>query len=209
MSNLFALLFPILMCLCCGVLGVALFGGIIFLVYRSGQTSSRAWADVGMRTGLTLKPGSVFSLPELNGEFRQRRIHVYIYRGRRTTLTEVDLAVNNPSNATLKITPSGTMANFFDNLPSAQKVEIGIPEFDARFVVKSNLSEFAVKVLSDLQVQAGILDIPGTFRIELEGSSLKHSKHGFEENAEFLIKIFNTLSDLADRLEAFDQGSHL
>ena len=151
----------------------------------------------------------MFSFPELNGEFRQRRIHVYNYRARRTSLTEVDLTVNNLSNAMLKITPSGAMANFFDNLPSAQHVEIGNPEFDSRFVVKSNLSEFAVKVLSDSRVQAGIMDIPGAFRIGLEGSSLKYSKRGLEDNAEFLIKVFNTLSDLADRLEAFGQGNSL
>ena len=201
MSNSIALLFPILLCLCCGVLFVALFVGIIFWAYRGGQKSSNAWADVGVRTGLTLKPGSMFSFPELNGEFRQRRIHVYNYRARKTSLTEVDLTVNNPGNVVLKITPSGTMANFFDNLPSALRVQIGNPEFDSRFVVKSNLPEFAVKVLNDSRVQAAVMDIPHTFRIELEGSSLKYAKHGLEENAEFLIKIFNTLSDLADDLE--------
>ena len=202
MSNSIALLIPILLCLCGGVFFVALFVGIIFWAYRSGQTSSNAWADVGTRTGLTLKPGSLFSFPELNGEFRQRRIHVYNYRARRTSLTEISLTVNNPSNSTLKITPSGTLANFFDNLPSAQRVEIANPEFDSRFVVKSNLSEFAVKVLSDSRVLAGIMDIPHAFRIELEGSVLKYSKQGLEDNAESMIKIFNTLSDLADGLEA-------
>jgi cbb3-type cytochrome oxidase subunit 3 len=209
MSNSIALLIPILLCLCGGILFVALFVGIIFWAYRSGQSSSRAWADVGTRTGLTLKPGSLFSFPELNGEFRQRRIHVYNYRARRTSLTEICLTVNNPGNATLRITPSGTLANFFDNLPSVQRVEIGNPEFDARFVVKSNLPEFAVKVLTDSRVQAGLMDIPHAFRIELEGPSLKYSKNGLEDNTEFMIKTFNTLSDLADRLEAFDQSSSL
>jgi hypothetical protein len=209
MSNSIALLIPILLCLCGGVFFVALFVGIIFWAYRSGQTSSNAWADVGTRTGLTLKPGSLFSFPELNGEFRQRRIHVYNYRARKTSLTEICLTVNNPGNATLRITPSGTLANFFDNLPSVQRVEIGNPEFDARFVVKSNLPEFAVKVLTDSRVQAGLMDIPHAFRIELEGPSLKYSKNGLEDNTEFMIKTFNTLSDLADRLEAFDQSSSL
>lgn len=201
MSNSIALLFPILLCLCGGILFLALFVGIIFWAIRSGQKSSNTWADVGVRTGLTLKPGSLFSFPELNGEFRQRRIRVYNYRARRTSLTEVCLTVNNPNNSTLKVTPSGTLANFFDNLPSAQRVEIGNPEFDSRFVVHSNLSEFAVKVLSDSRVQAGIMDIPHSFRIELEGSVLKYIKNGLEDNAEFMIKVFNTLSDLADRLE--------
>lgn len=68
-------------------------------------------------------------------------------------------------------------------------------------MVKSNPPDFAIKVLGEPRVQAGVMEIPGQFRIELEGPSLKYSKRDLEENAEILTRLFNTLSDLADRLQ--------
>ena len=141
---------------------------------------NRIWGDLGMGTGLTLKPAAMFSQPELYGEYRQRPIRLYTYKagtqGNRITYTAVDLTVNNPTNSRLEITPSGGVGNFFGKILNAQDVEIGTPAFDARFVIKSNPPDFAMKVLGDAWVQMEILDIPDVFRIELEGSSLKYSK---------------------------------
>lgn len=205
MSESYAWLIPILMCLCFVVLFVGVGGGIFFYAYRSVQGVNRTWGDLGMATGLTLKPAAMFSQPELNGEFRQRPIRLYTYnagtQGNRITYTAAALTVNNPTNSTLEIMPSGTVGNFLGKMIKAQDVEVGNAEFDARFVIKSNPPDFAVKVLGEGRVLAGIMDIPDVFRIELEGSSLKYSKRDLEENAEFLTKLFNTLSDLADRLE--------
>lgn len=205
MSYIPAWLILLLLCLCFGGFVVAVFAGIFFLINRSVQGVNRIWGDLGMGTGLTLKPAAMFSQPELYGEYRQRPIRLYTYKagtqGNRITYTAVDLTVNNPTNSRLEITPSGGVGNFFGKILNAQDVEIGTPAFDARFVIKSNPPDFAMKVLGDAWVQMEILDIPDVFRIELEGSSLKYSKTNLEENADFLAKLFNTLSNLADRLE--------
>ncbi len=205
MSDSSVLLIPILLCLCFAVFFVAVVGGFLFSAYRSVQTTNRAWDDLGLRSGLTLKPAAMFSQPELNGEFRQRPIRLYTYnagsRGNRITYTAVALTVNNPTNSMLEITPSGKVGDFFGKMIKAQDVEIGNPAFDARFVIKSNPPDFALKVLGEARVQMAIMDISGVFRIELEGSSLKYSKRDLEENAEFLTRLFNTLSDLAERFE--------
>ena len=205
MASLVTLLIPILMCLCFGVAVVIVFGGFFLLVNRSVKALNRTCGDHGTRTWLTLKPGATFSQPELNGEFRGRPMRLYTYSsggGRhRVTYTAVALTVNNPGNSMLEITPSGTVANFFGKMVKAQDVEIGDPAFDARFVIKSNPPEYAVKVLGEARLLSGIMDIPDSFRIGLEGPSLEYSMRGLEENVEFLTKLFNTLSDLADRLE--------
>ena len=205
MSDPTVLLVPILVCLCFGGFLVAVFAGIYFFVNRSVQGVNRAWRDLGMATGLTLKPAAVFSQPELNGAYRQRPIRVYTYnagsQGNRITYTAVALTVNNLSNSRLEITSSSSVGSFFGKMLNAQDVEIGSPVFDERFVIKSNPPDFARQVLSDARVQMGIMAIPDIFRIELEGSSLKYSKRDLEENVEFLTRLFNTLSDLADRLE--------
>jgi hypothetical protein len=184
---------------------VAVIGGIFFFINRSVQGVNRTWGDLGMGTGLTLKPAAIFSQPELNGEFRQRLIRLYTYnagsQGNRITYTAVALTVNNPTNSALEITPSDTVGNFFGKMLKAQDVEIGNAAFDARFVIKSNPPDFAMKILGDSRAQMGIMDIPGVFRIELKDSTLEYSKRDLEENAEFLTKLFNTMSDLADRLE--------
>ena len=205
MANSYGFLIVILMCLCFLVLFAGVIGWVIFYAYRSVKDVNRTWDDLGMRSGLTLKPAAMFSQPELNGEFRQRPIRLYTYnagsQGNRITYTAVALTVNNPANSRLEITPSGSAGNFFGKMLNAQDVQIGNPAFDARFVIKSNPPDFAPRVLGEARLQMGIMDIPDVFRIELEGSSLKYSRRDLEENAEFLTKMFNTLSDLADRIE--------
>ena len=205
MSNSYGFLLSILMCLCFVVLILGVVGSIFFFAHRSVKAVNRMWGDLGIATGLTLKPAAMFSQPELNGEYRQRPIRLYTYntgsQGNRITYTAVDLTVNNPTKAVLEITTTGTVGNFFGKMLNAQDVKIGNTAFDARFVIKSNPPDFGVQVLGDPRVQMGIMAIPDVFRIELEGPSLNYSKRGLEENAEFLTKLFNTLSDLADRLE--------
>ena len=206
MSYIPAWLILALLCLCFVGGVAALIGGIFFFINRSVQGVNRTWGDVGTRNGLTLKPAGIFAQPELNGEFRRRPMRLYTEnsgnQGNRTTWTVLGLTVNNPGNSTLEITPSGTVGNFLGKMIKAQDVVIGNPEFDKRFVVKSSPADFAIRLLADSPVQTGIMEIPGTFRIHLEGSSLKYSKTNLEEDADFLAKLFNTLSDLADRLEA-------
>jgi hypothetical protein len=191
--------------LCFGGFLAAVVGGIYFFLNRSVQEVNRTWGGLGLATGLTLKPAAMFSQPELKGNYRQRPIRLYTYnagtQGHRTTYTAVALTVNNPTNSSLEITPVGTVGNFFGKMLSAQDTQIGNPAFDARFVIKSNPPDFAQKILGEARVQMGIISIPDVFRIELEGSSLEYSKRDLEENAEFLTQLFNTLSDLADRLE--------
>jgi hypothetical protein len=205
MSYIPAWLIPVLLCLCFGGFLAAVVGGIFFFLNRGVQDVNRTWGDLGLATGLRLKPAAMFSQPELNGEFRQRPIRLYTYnagtQGHRTTYTAVALTVANPTNSRLEITPSGTVGNFFGKMLNAQDVAIGNPAFDARFVIKSNPPDFAQKILAEPRVQMGIISIPDVFRIALEGSSLNYSKRDLEENSEFLTKLFNTLSDLADRLE--------
>jgi hypothetical protein len=200
------LLLPVLMCLCF-VAAVAIFGGgIYFFVNRSVQGVNRTWGDLGTATGLTLKPAGIFSQPELNGTFRGRALRLYTYdagsQGHRDTHTSVTLTVRNPTDSMLEITPSGTVGSLLGKMIKAQDVEIGNPEFDARFVIKSNPPDFAVKALGEARVLAGIMGIPGAFRVGLDGPSLHYSKGGLEDKAEFLTRVFSTLSDLADRLEA-------
>ncbi len=205
MSYIPAWLILLLLCLCFGGFLAAVVGGIYFFLNRSVQEANRTWGDLGLATGLRLKPAAMFSQPELNGNYRQRPIRLYTYnagtQGHRTTYTAVALKVNNPTNSSLEITPAGTVGNFFGKMLNAQDVAIGNPAFDARFVIKSNPPDFARKLLGEARVQMGIMSIPDVFRIELEDSSLEYSKRDLEENVEFLTKLFNTLSDLADRLE--------
>ena len=184
---------------------MAVIGGIFFFINRSTQALNLAWGDVGMRTGLTLKPAAMFSQPELMGKFRQRPIRLYIEKsgmqGQRTTFSVVDLTVRNPTNSELEISSLANPWTFVGKMLHAQDVKIGDPAFDKRFVIKSNPPDFAVKLLAEARLQMAIIEIPHEFRIHLTGSSLVYAREAVEDNAEFLMKLFNTLSDLADRLE--------
>ena len=207
MSYIPAWLILLLLCLCFGGFVVAVIGGIFFFINRSTQALNLAWGDVGMRTGLMLKPAAMFSQPELKGEFRQRPIRLYIERSTRvqgsssSTFTVIDLKVSNPTNSALEISSLANPWTFFGKMLHAQDVKIGNPEFDKRFIIKSNPPDFAVKLLAEARLQTAILEIPHDFRIHLTGSSLVYAREAVEDNAEFVTKLFNTLSDLADRLE--------
>ncbi len=205
MSNLTVLLLPVLMCLCVGAGAAAIAGAIFYFVRRSSDELNRDWRNLGITTGLTLKPGGVFSQPELSGIYRRRPVRLYLYNagteGQRITYTALSLTVKNPANSRLEITPSSSVGNFFGKMLKAQDVEIGNPAFDARFVVRSEPADFASTLLGEPGIQAKILEIPDSFRIELSGTSLKYSKRGLEEDAELLVRLFNTLSDVADRLD--------
>ncbi len=206
MSYIPAWLIIVLLCLCFVGFVAAVIGGIFFFIYRSVQGLNRTWGDLGMRTGLTLKPGAIFSQPELTGEFRQRPLHLYIERsgggqGNSSTFTVIDLKVSNPTNSTLEISSLANPWTFFGKMLHAQDVQIGEPAFDQRFIIKSNPPDFAVKLLAEARLQMAIMEIPHEFRIHLAGSSLVYAREDVEDNVEFLVKLFNTLSDLADRLE--------
>lgn len=210
MSNSYNLLIPIVLCVGAAFFIVIVVGAIIFAVVRSGRAMERAWRDLATRLGLTFIPKGSLASPELQGIFRQRPIRLYLYssgtQGNRQTYTTLTLTVKNRNNGALEITPAGTVWNFLGKIANAQDVEVGSPAFHEHFVVKSNPADFAVRALGEAGLQAGIMGIPGTFRIELDGTSLKYSKAGMEENADFLGKVFGTLSDLADRIEFVGLG---
>jgi len=187
------------------LLFLVVFGSVLFFITRAGKATSRAWSELATRTGLTLKPASMFSFPELNGTFRGRPMRLYTYSSgtqrNRQTYTAVGLTLKNPVNATLEITPASAVGSFFGKLVKAQDVEIGNAEIDGRFVIKSDPADFAMKVLGSISAQLGIMAIPDAFRIVLEGQSLRYSKRGVERDPELLMKVFNTLSDLAEDIE--------
>ena len=205
MTNVSVLLLAVLIFLCLGAAVVAVAAALYLWVRRGVQDINRDWGNLGIATGLTLKPGGAFSQPELIGEYRQRPIHIYTYSSgtqeSRTTYTAVALMINSPPGGALEISPAAGLAAFFGKMVNAQDVEVGDPAFDSRFVVKSNPPDFAPKMLDDERLQAKIMELPGLFRIGIEGSNLVYAKGGLEDDANLLIRVFNVLSELADSLE--------
>jgi hypothetical protein len=205
MSDSYGWLIPIVTCACAVLFVLGVGGAIFFALNRSGKAVNRAWGDLGTRFGLMLKPMGMFTQPELKGEFRQRPIRLYLYssgsQGNRETCTAVTLTLKQTLNSALEITPAGTLGNFLGKVVKAQDVEIGSPEFDARYVIKSDPPDFAGRVLGSVAVQTGIMAIPEMLSIELKDQSLEYSRRGVAEDPELLARVFNTLNDLADAIE--------
>ncbi len=186
-------------------LDVLIVGLAFFVRYQRRQATSRAWDDLALRTGLALRKGSWFTMPELSGEFRRRPLRLYAFsRGsgrNRTSYTGIALTVSNSTGSTLGISPSNTFVDFFGKLFHAQDVEIGNLEFDSRFTIKSHPPDFAKVALDDSMVRMEIMEINGYFNITLSGSMLDFSQRGIQRDTSALERLFNTLSDLADRAE--------
>jgi hypothetical protein len=188
------------------------FIGVAALVStQQRQATVRAWDDFAIRNGLTINKGSFFITPSLSGDYRQRPVRVYLFsRGSsrsRTVYTGIDMTVSNTTGSTLGLSPSSAVGDFFGKLFSTQDVQTGNLEFDARFTVKSQPPDFAIAAFDDSMVRMGLMEIDGYFHISLQGSSMVYTERGRMRDTTRMEKLFNTLSDLADRVEGKKKGS--
>jgi len=205
MDNLIQELTPYFLVIGVIAINVVIIAASLFFGYQRRQAMIRAWGEVGMRAGLILTKGSWLKSPELSGEYRRRPLHMNTFeRGSnrsRQIYTRVALTVENATGSTLGISPASAVGNFFGKVFNTKDVQIGNPEFDSRFTVKSAPETFAGVALDDSMTRMGIAEITARFEIELRGSTLTYTERGVITDADRLQKLFDTLSSLADRVE--------
>lgn len=189
---------------------LAAMGLAAFIGYWQRQRTSRKWSRLATRTGLTLEGGSWLVKPRLHGEYRRHSLELTTYTessgtpgdSSSATFTLITLYLSNNSKM-LAISPAGVTGAISKAL-GMQDVEIGNEAFDKRFTIKSQPPEFAGELLgSDTMLCDRIAGLrkSGWFELRVEGSQMTYRERGTETNPDRLEAIFNTLSDLADKIE--------
>jgi len=173
---------------------------------RRMQAVRESWQSLSMRTGLSYQPGSFLVMPSLTGEFRRRPLTLNTYTrstGKSSvTYTRVIVGLKSPAAGTLALSPEGFLSGLGKAL-GMQDVQVGSERFDKSFMVKGNPPEFATGVLGDPNLQDALARVreSHTFNLELSGQSITYTEVGLLRDTDFLESLFNTLNDLADKVD--------
>lgn len=184
----------------------AIVGLSVFFAYWQRQKMLEQWDQLAMRTGMTLDRGSWLVKPRLSGEYRRHSMDLTTYtvsHGRSsTTYTLITLNLTS-SRGMLNLSPSGVLGGAITKALGMQDVQIGNEEFDKRFTIKSEPPEFADEILGgDLILCDSIARLKsGWFELKVEGSQMHYREVGRETNPDRLEAMFNTLSDLANKID--------
>jgi hypothetical protein len=184
----------------------------IALSYRQRQVMLERWDQLAMRTGLILERGSWLVKPRVTGQYRRRGLDLTTYtrsHGKSsTTYTLITLQISN-NRGGITLSPSGALAGAITKALGMQDIQIGNEEFDKRFTVKSQPPEFAIDILgSDPMLCDSITRLKtGWFELKIEGVLLAYREVGRETNPDRLESMFNTLSDLADKVDPRGKGA--
>jgi len=165
------------------------------------------WDQLAMSTGLTLDRGSWLTKPRLSGEYRRYPIELTTYTRRHgkssTTYTIISLYVTS-SGRMLKISPSGALREAIGKALGMEDVQIGNEEFDKNFNIKSHPPEFVTELLGfDVILREDIAKMrtSGWFELALDNQKLTYRRVGVETDPDRLEALFNTLSNLAGKID--------
>ena len=120
------------------LIGATMAIGLAAVTHR---TTIAQWTKAADALGIDIKPGSIFSLPRLNGLVSDRVVSVHTFQSssgnnqQRYTRFEVTY----PSiGLGLELSRQTKVSGFFRRMVGMQDVEIGDPAFDDAFVVKAS-----------------------------------------------------------------------
>ena len=185
----------------------AFFIGVLALVfgiaYATRQARTRAWTEVAERTGLTLEPGSFFKSPRLSGTYRAHTLALDTFsrsHGKSsTTYTRIVVFVNNRANVYLALYEEGVFSKigkFF----GSEDIQVGDEEIDRRFIIKSRPPEVAPRLLTSISLRSKLLEAR-SINVEMDGRELYFEQRGAETNLDYLVFLFDLLTDLAEFVE--------
>jgi hypothetical protein len=140
---------------------------------------------------------------ELAGVYRGRSLNQYVItRGtskNRTSYTIVALGLRQPTGMTFSIYEE----NVFNRIGKAlgkSDIQTGDQEMDDRFIIQGQPEIDMQHLLAQFNVRQRLLDTPH-LNLKLDGNRLIFERQGVQTNVEYLQKVFDLLSELADGVE--------
>jgi len=202
-----ALVLISLACLCGMLFFVGFFVAVIYIIYRSRQEQSKAWRHVAARTGLTFEPGVLLGSPRVTGNYRGRALRLDAFARRYgasdvTRYTRIVLAVNNRAGVVLTLRREGVLSPIAKAL-GAEDIRLGDEEVDRRFLIQSRPATFAAELFTSRELRQRLLQIRALHLVAVNGTELRFEQVevGIEKDVDYLLSLFDLLSDLAEQLE--------
>ncbi|MCB9233518.1 MAG: hypothetical protein H6581_17815 [Bacteroidia bacterium] len=123
--------------------------------------------------------------PTIRGKLGESDVTVYFYKtgsGKHQQFwTAADLTVYNPGRKTFKILKENFLTKI-GKVFGGQDIQVGDPEFDKEFILKSNDEGFFTSLLSDPirdQMMRVWVERKPAGNLELQGNRLKYVENGF------------------------------
>jgi hypothetical protein len=175
---------------------------VAFTIMRV-RAQRRIWQELAEQFGLAFEPGGWLSNPSISGVYRGRSLNQYVItRGtskNRTSYTIVALGLRQPTGMTFSIYEE----NVFNRIGKAlgkSDIQTGDQEMDDRFIIQGQPEIDMQHLLAQFNVRQRLLDTPH-LNLKLDGNRLIFERQGVQTNVEYLQKVFDLLSELADGVE--------
>ncbi len=188
------------------------FGGTITLTLGFLSISNRrrkvAWTEFAINTGLTYQPGRYFFLSgRVEGDYRGYPTRLFTYSSgsgnNRSTYTRLELDVTHPEGALFTLSRESWMNNVFRKI-GVDDMEIGDPQFDEHFYLKSKPEEYAAHILNhDLRARL-VRELQG--RLGLWHGELYVTRGGLDRDVARLRNHLEMLAEIADSVEGDSNG---
>lgn len=176
------------------------------------RVKEKPWSELAARTGLTYKQGKLWlgHPARVTGTYRNRTLSLYTYKmGRGHPFTRIELVLNNPTNALLRLrgpydpAEIGSDEAFGQMFGRGNLYHIG----KERFFIRSQPQSFAASLFGTTGQRHGplryrLLKLQRIANIELDGHRLHFEQFGALTDIDYLETVFELLSDLAEALES-------
>ncbi len=176
---------------------------VLGISYYQRQKRNRAWSEFSGLVGLTFEPGNIFSQPKASGTYRGHSLLLESFTrgaGRsRTTYTRLAVAVDNRSDINLGLYQEGMFSKIGKAFGS-QDIQVGDPEVDQKFIIRSKPEEFAMRLFSSVNLRSKLLQLRPV-NIVMAGSQLTYERVGTMTDLEQLRFLADLLLDLGDFIE--------
>jgi hypothetical protein len=166
---------------------------------------------IAERTGLRVDSKSVVHEPEVNGNYRGRRLamvrvsHQRARRTRRRPWTRVTIDVTNPELIGLKMRPQDVFDKVMKSI-GLQDITIGEEKFDRRFVIQGDDPDLIKELLQDRTLQDQMLEAR-IDSVEMFGSKLNVYYAREEKDPGHAALLFDASIRLADGIDALKRQS--
>jgi len=203
---------------CFGPLGlfVLLFVGIagigIYFAYRQNLARNDAMGRFASENGLQFTPGGWFSMPSLRGTYKghplemgyfqrsegsgkSRHTHTYFY---------VRMMTNSAPQFSLSISGEGFLSQIGKSLGVTHEIEIGVPEFDSKYLISTNNALRAKRVLSP-EVRDGIARLRelGYGGMSIESGAMYLQRETAQASLEMMRMVADALNGIATAVDSY------
>ena len=194
-------------------IAIALLGLALFDNWFEASRKEQVWKELANKTGLTCQVHGFILVGysvEVTGVYRGHRLTLSTFKQGKGQVpsTEIEMRVDNEVGASLRLRGPFNQADAKQDVVVKELFQAtDSREFgnEQRFFIRSRPIHLVTNIFSDQPLYNNLLELPEMVNIELQENKLRFDQLGVLEDVDYLIFLFDLLTDLARIIE---QGSH-